>query len=595
MTIKQKYMLASSIFCLVIIIGIVLVASRMAYDIKFQESRDKAEMMLFAMKAVRKQVSKEIRPAANELVPEDDFITQLQSTSYTANSVFARINEQYLHGIIFKTASVHARNPNNAATDLEKEIIRRLDDMYQAKVDDLVGGSSAPKDERYAIVVSLEETHEVNGEEHFIMAIGEITKESCMECHDTPDVAPEGLLRHYPSQTAGYGHEMDKVQSAEVAMIPIAFINDDVFNIRLGIIAGGLVILVLSLLAIRWGLSRIFCPINQVVDVAQDIASGDLTKAADSLDQMSKDFKKYKDDETGRLMSSFKGMAENLRSLVGQVQRSGIQVTTSATEIAAQARELESVVAQQAASTNQVTATSKEISATTQELVSTMDEVSTVAVETADLAGEGGKGLAEMETVMNRLLKATNSISSKLSVITEKANNINNVVTTISKVADQTNLLSLNAAIEAEKAGEYGLGFSVVAREIRRLADQTEVSTRDIEQIVKEMHSAVSSGVMEMDKFTDEVRRGASEIKSISDRQERIIEQVQSLGPGVEAVNQGMQAQSIGARQISDAMDQLTLVAGQTSDSLKEFKGVTEQLNDAVRELQSEVTRFKTN
>jgi len=86
---------------------------------------------------------------------------------------------------------------------------------------------------------------------------------------------------------------------------------------------------------------------------------------------------------------------------------------------------------------------------------------------------------------MKQLAEATTSISSKLSVISDKAGNINSVVTTINMVADQTNLLSLNAAIEAEKAGEYGLGFAVVAREIQRLADQTALATRDIETMVK--------------------------------------------------------------------------------------------------------------
>src|SRR6266699_6172202 len=100
-----------------------------------------------------------------------------------------------------------------------------------------------------------------------------------------------------------------------------------------------------------------------------------------------------------------------------------------------------------------------------------------------------------------------------LTAIQERAHDITTVVTTITKVADQTNLLSLNAAIEAEKAGEYGLGFAVVATEIRRLADQTAVATFDIEQMVKEILSAVSAGVMGMDKFSEEVRRGMQDVQ----------------------------------------------------------------------------------
>src|SRR3974390_3437909 len=111
-----------------------------------------------------------------------------------------------------------------------------------------------------------------------------------------------------------------------------------------------------------------------------------------------------------------------------------------------------------------------------------------------------------MDRTMRQLAESTGSIGSKLSVISENANGITLMVTTITKVADQTNLLSINAAIEAEKAGEAGRGFLVVAREIRRLADQTAVATLDIEQMVRHMQSAVSSGVMEMDRFSEPVR-----------------------------------------------------------------------------------------
>ena len=142
-----------------------------------------------------------------------------------------------------------------------------------------------------------------------------------------------------------------------------------------------------------------------------------------------------------------------------------------------------------------------------------MQEVSGVADDSASLAAKGQSSLSRMEDTMRHVMDAAAGINDKLGVLNEKAGNINQVVTTITKVADQTNLLSLNAAIEAEKAGESGRGFSVVATEIRRLADQTAVATYDIEQTVKEIQSAVTAGVMGMDKFTDQVRRGMQEVQ----------------------------------------------------------------------------------
>jgi len=178
-------------------------------------------------------------------------------------------------------------------------------------------------------------------------------------------------------------------------------------------------------------------------------------------------------------------------------------------------------------------------------------------------------------------------------VLNEKASNINQVVTTITKVADQTNLLSLNAAIEAEKAGEYGRGFAVVATEIRRLADQTAVATYDIAQIVKEIQSAVSAGVMGMDKFSEEVRRGMQEIQQVGGQLSEIIQQVQALAPRCEAVNEGMQAHATGAEQITQALAQLGQAAQQTVESLRQSSQSIDGLNQVSTALRSGVSRFK--
>ena len=193
---------------------------------------------------------------------------------------------------------------------------------------------------------------------------------------------------------------------------------------------------------------------------------------------------------------------------------------------------------------------------------------------------------------MEHLSTSTESISSKLAVIAERAKKIGTVVTTINRVAEQINLLSLNAAIEAEKAGEYGRGFLVVAREIRRLADQTAVATLEIEQMVRQMQSAVSSGVMEMDKFNEDVRGGVHKVGEINNQMGQIIEGVQSVSERFAPVNEGMKNQSIGARTINDAMMQLTSGAAQTQTSLREFNQATDSLRLAVERLKQAVVRF---
>lgn len=321
------------------------------------------------------------------------------------------------------------------------------------------------------------------------------------------------------------------------------------------------------------------------VTAAEKVSAGDLTSQLEV----------HSNDEIGKLISTFRTMTTNLNSLISQVQHSGIQITTSTTQIAASGKELEAAVTQQVASTNEVVATAQDIANNSEQLVKTMEEVTNLSQSTAIATRGGQKDLIRMQETIRQLAEATRSISSKLGIISEKANNINSIVTTITKVADQTNLLSLNAAIEAEKAGEYGLGFSVVAREIRRLADQTAVATLDIESMVKEMQSAVSTGVMEMDKFSKEVTRSVEDVGKISQQLGDIIEKVQSLSPRFEIVSQGMESQSQGAQQISESMLQLREASLQTADALRETNNALEQLNDAAQNLREETSRFKVN
>jgi methyl-accepting chemotaxis protein WspA len=286
-------------------------------------------------------------------------------------------------------------------------------------------------------------------------------------------------------------------------------------------------------------------------------------------------------------------MIASLRELIGKVKKSSIRLLSTANEIAAGSRQQEAAVNEFSSSTNQITAAAKEISATSQELLGTMNDLNGVADETASLADAGHSSLSGMASTMGQLMDATGAISSRLATISEKAGNINLVVTTISKVADQTNLLSLNASIEAEKAGEYGLGFAVVAREIRRLADQTADATLDIDQMVKEMQTAVSSGVMEMDKFTDEVRRGAAEVQGVGGRLEEIIRQVRTLTTRFGEVTEGMQSQSEGAHQISDALVGFAAGVEQTAATIKDFHRAAGSLQEAVNELRQEIARFQ--
>jgi methyl-accepting chemotaxis protein WspA len=246
---------------------------------------------------------------------------------------------------------------------------------------------------------------------------------------------------------------------------------------------------------------------------------------------------------------------------------------------------LEATLTAQGTSTQQVMATAQGIAATSEALLQTMHDMTSLSANTATAAASSRTSLTRMEAATQTMETASRAIATRLALIQERAANITSVITTITKVAEQTNLLSLNAAIEAEKAGQHGRGFAVVAREIRRLADQTAEATLDIEHIVKEMTSAVSAGVVGMDQFAHQVHQGAQEVRTVGAQLAQIIAQVQTLSPRFDTVHAGMQAQAQGAQQISAAMAQLRDAAQQTMTSWQASTRAIAQLSEVSQSL----------
>ncbi len=334
-----------------------------------------------------------------------------------------------------------------------------------------------------------------------------------------------------------------------------------------------------AFLAFRLG-RAIEQPLGEAVAAAEAIAAGDLGRGVILGER----------EDAGRLLAAFVAMQHTIGGLVERIKAAGGRLATVEAEAASALGTQERAVEGFSSSAHEISAAVAEISATSEQLLEATGGLMEVARDAASVADEGRGGLESMTASMHQLDEAMNAFTRKLATISQRASGITSVVTTIAKVAEQTNLLSVNATIEAEKAGESGRGFRIVAQEIRRLADQTALATKDIERMVRDMQAAVAGGTMEMDRFRNEVSGRIGEVAEVSEKLGRIIEPVQSVTKSLEQVHE---AQSQGARQIRDAMESLRTDASESASSLTVLTQALRQLHSAIGDLNTEASRFR--
>jgi len=336
--------------------------------------------------------------------------------------------------------------------------------------------------------------------------------------------------------------------------------------------------IIIGILTTRW----VTLPLIRLNIAAKELAKGEWGQSV-NLDRS---------DEIGQLASSFNSMAtqlkisfEALKLVISQANEVCLKITLSTNQIATASKKLEATVTEQAASTTEVNATTQEIAQTSGKLVKKMENIVQRVHATANLSDKNRTSLIEMSTEMNQLAKSTNLISARLGIMLEKANNINSVVTVITNLADIMQLISLNATIEAEKAGINGLGFSIVAKEITRLADKMGFASVEIQLMVKEIQSSVSDGVIEMRNFSKEVGNHVEQVGKITEEVSFIIEEVGNITPSFDEVSYSMEQQFEGARQISLSMGHLSESSKQIVQSLKETNLVLDQLDETAQVL----------
>lgn len=286
-------------------------------------------------------------------------------------------------------------------------------------------------------------------------------------------------------------------------------------------------------------------------------------------------------------------MARSLTRLISALKLRGEDVAERAGRISETSDTLDVIASEEAASTKNAASTGSKILGASEALNKNARGSAFEVSRTLDIARESGESLRLLKNNYDALTAASENVAGKLAVINGNVEKITGIVTTINEVSRQTNLLSLNASIEAEKAGEFGLGFAVVARQIRRLADKTSVASANIENIVRQMQSSVNSGVMEMDRFGAKMRQSSKIIMETADMLARTVSDIEAIGPQFEGIASGIGELSEDARRISATMLELSDSSVRARDRISEFRAAVKSLDAVSVSVLEAVARFK--
>jgi methyl-accepting chemotaxis protein len=341
-----------------------------------------------------------------------------------------------------------------------------------------------------------------------------------------------------------------------------------------------------TIIAVLLGLyiSRmITTPLNDAVRVATAIGAGDLNV----------DVRVNSGDETGRLLQAMKVMVDNLRNIINQVSGTSSQVAAASTQLHATAERIATGAEEVAAQAGTVATAGEEMSATSGDIAQNCQMAAEGAQRASASAQNGAEVVEKTVVVMGQIAAKVQESARTVESLGARSDQIGAIIGTIEDIADQTNLLALNAAIEAARAGEQGRGFAVVADEVRALAERTTRATREIGEMIKAIQGETRDAVSAMEQGVSQVEAGTTEAARSGEALRDILEQVNNVAMQVNQIATAAEEQTATTGEIASNMQQITEVVQQTSCGAQESATAAAQLNNNASELQRLVQQFR--
>ena len=324
-------------------------------------------------------------------------------------------------------------------------------------------------------------------------------------------------------------------------------------------------------------------PITGLVSLMGGIAQGDLTQKIDVTSE----------DEIGELSENANKMVEDINNALSQVLATTKMVASSANELSKDSAQIVGGAKSQSDKSTNVATAMEEMSATVTEIAKNSGEAANASKEARDMAVKGGDVVKKTLDGMGRIASSVERSANTIKVLEKSSAQIGEIVKVIDDIADQTNLLALNAAIEAARAGEQGRGFAVVADEVRKLAEKTSKATKEIADMIKAIQVDTKNAVSAMDEGTKEGKAGVSLAIEAGAALDKIVETVKRVSDMIAQIATAAEEQSATTEEITRNIGSIAEVSKDTMTKAEASSSVTEEMKKLAEELESLVNRFK--
>jgi methyl-accepting chemotaxis protein len=352
-------------------------------------------------------------------------------------------------------------------------------------------------------------------------------------------------------------------------------------NLSLGLLSGFVILLVLgTAYAAGAALSE---PLSAISEDATRIATGDLRPP----------WVIPAEDEVWAASAAFVQMQAQLGQALAQMRRAGEQISTTTEQLVATSTEQESGADEQSSSLNETSATTEELARSAQQIAGNAESVAGIAERTFAAAQGGQRNAAAFLTAMQRMKQDNQSIADAVVRLNKRVQQIGKVVEFINEIADKSDLLALNAELEGTKAGEVGRGFSLVAAEMRRLAENVIRSTRTIEQLIEEIRDATHAAVMATEAGLKTTEAGTLLAAQVDESLSLILELARQTSHAVRSISLATQQQQTGTDQLAAAMGDILRVTEQNASATKQMVAANSDLSTLARDLKLVVERFQ--